>query len=79
MANSSQSTLLFTILSDLAIFYPFSTYASNITTVFLIFYQLFLGARLEDCLIEKIKDIHLLFFLLNSLQLLWGLNPYSSH
>ena len=36
MANSSQSTLLFTILSDLAIFYPFSTYASNITTVFLI-------------------------------------------
>ncbi len=70
MANSSQSTLLFTILSDLAIFYPFSTYASNITSVFLIFYQLFLGATLEDCLIEKIKDVF---------QLLWGLNPFSRH
>ena len=33
MASTTQSTLLFSTLSDLAIFYPFSTYASNITTV----------------------------------------------
>jgi hypothetical protein len=33
MASSSQDTLLFSTLSDLAMFYPFSTYASNITTV----------------------------------------------
>jgi len=32
MASTSQSTLLFSALSDLAIFFPFSTYASNITT-----------------------------------------------
>ena len=33
MASSSQESLAFSTLSTLAIFYPFSTYASNISTV----------------------------------------------
>ena len=33
MASTSQETLLFTTLGSLAIFYPFSTYANNISSV----------------------------------------------
>jgi hypothetical protein len=39
MASTSQDTLVFSILSDLAIFYPFSIYASNISTVYLFYFN----------------------------------------
>jgi hypothetical protein len=39
MASTSQDTLAFSILSDLAIFYPFSIYASNISTVYLFYFN----------------------------------------
>ena len=39
MASTTQDTFVFSILSDLAIFYPFSIYASNISTVYLFYFN----------------------------------------
>ena len=43
--TTSQSTLVFSTLSDLAIFYPFSTYASNMTTVIFFFLLIILHLK----------------------------------
>ena len=45
MGSSTRDTFAFTTLEDLAIFYPFSTYASNMTTVIFFFLLIILHLK----------------------------------